>query len=85
MEKLIFSVVKSTRYTGSLAFKRRSGCSAIPFSHCAGMKIISETKLPIYQKTSMAHRVTWSKTVTSIEMLEKCVEKPPASLGIIPI
>ena len=30
-------------------------------------------------------RVTWSKTVTSIEMLEKCVEKPPASLGIIPI
>ena len=77
--------MKSIRYTGSLAFKRRSGCSAIPFSYCAGMKIISEAKLPIYQKTSMAHRVTWSKTVTSIEMLEKCVEKPPASLGSIPI
>ena len=39
------------------------------------MKIISEAKLPIYQKTSMAHRVTWSKTVTSIEMLEKSALK----------
>ena len=30
----------------------RSGC------YCAGMKIISEAKLPIYQKSSMAHRAT---------------------------
>ena len=33
------------------AKRRRSG-------YCAGMKIISEAKLPIYQKSSMAHRAT---------------------------
>ena len=76
--------MKSTGHTGSLAFKRRLGCLATLFSDCAGMKIILEAKLPIYQKSSMAHRVTWSKTVASIEMLNS-VEKPPASLGIIPI
>ena len=32
----------------------------------------------------MAHRVTWSKTAASIEMLDD-VEKPLASLRIIPI
>ena len=35
-------------------------------------------------KSSMAHRVTWSKTAASIETLNG-VEKPPASLRIIPI
>ena len=34
------------------AKRLRSGC------YCAGMKIISEAKLPIYQKSSMAHRAT---------------------------
>ena len=28
-------------------------------SYCAGMKIIPEARLPIYQKFSMAHKVTW--------------------------
>ena len=32
----------------------------------------------------MAHRVTWSKTAASIKMLHG-LEKPPASLKIIPI
>ena len=82
--KLIFSVMKSIRDTGSLALKRRSGCTATLFSYCAGMKITSEAKFPIYQKPSMAHRVTWSKTAASIEMLND-VEKPLASLRIIPI
>ena len=84
MEKLIFSVVKSTRYTGSLAFKRRPGCSATLFSYCAGMKIISEAKLPINQKSSMSHRETRSKTAASFEMLDG-VEKRPESPRIIPI
>ena len=84
MKKLIFSVMKSTRHTDFLAFKRRLGCSVTLFSYCAGMKIISEGKLPIYQKSLMAHRETWSKTAASIEMFNG-VEKPPASLIIIPI
>ena len=42
-------------HTGSLVFKRRSGYSAALFSNCPGMKIISEAKLPIYQKSSVAH------------------------------
>ena len=49
MKKLILSFMKSTRHTGSPAFKRRSGCSVTLFRYCARMKIISETKLPIYQ------------------------------------
>ena len=84
MKKLIFSVMKSIKHTGFLAFKRRSGCSATLFSYCTGMKIILEAKLPIYQKSSMSHRVTWSTTATSIEMLNG-IEKPPASLRMIPI
>ena len=67
--KSILSVMKSIKHTGSLGFKRRSDCSATLFSYCAGMKIISDVKLPIYQKSSMAHRVTWSKTAASIKML----------------
>ena len=51
--------MKSTKHTGSLAFKRRSGWSATLFNYCAGMKILSEAKLPVYQKSSMVHRVTW--------------------------
>ena len=35
-------------------------------------------------KSSVAHRVTWSKTAASIETLNG-VKKPPASLRIIPI
>ena len=61
--------MKSTWHTGSLAFKRRSGCSATPFSYCAGMKILSAAKLPSYQKSSMTHRVTWHLTVASTERL----------------
>ena len=44
MKKFIFSVMKSTRHTGSLAFKSRLGCSVTFFSYCAGMKIISDAK-----------------------------------------
>ena len=29
------------------------------FSYCTGMKITSEAKLPIYQKSSVAHRIMW--------------------------
>ena len=76
--------MKSTKHTGSLAFKRRSGCSVTLLSYCAGTKIISEVKLPIYQKSSMAHRETKSRTAASIEILNG-VEKLPASLRIIPI
>ena len=47
---------KSTRWTGYLAFRRWSGCSATLI--CAAIKIISGGKLPIYQKFSMAERVT---------------------------
>ena len=39
------------------ANRQQSGPSATLFSYCAGMKIISEAKLPIYQKSSMAYRV----------------------------
>ena len=42
-------------HTGSLVFKRRSGYSAALFSNCPRIKIISEAKLPIYQKSSVAH------------------------------
>ena len=49
---------KSTRWTGYLAFRRWSGCSATLMSYCAAIKIISGAKLPIYQKFSMAERVT---------------------------
>ena len=51
--------MKSTRRRGSLALKRQSGCSATLLSYYAGMEVTSEAKLPIYQKPSMAHRVTW--------------------------
>ena len=34
--------IKSTRRTGSLVFERLSGWSATLFSHCAGMKLLSE-------------------------------------------
>ena len=34
--------MKSTRRTGSLVFERLSGWSATLFSHCAGMKLLSE-------------------------------------------
>ncbi|RMX56083.1 hypothetical protein pdam_00010385 [Pocillopora damicornis] len=54
------------------------------FKYCAGMKVILEAKLSIYQKSSMAYKVTWFKTTASTEMLNG-VEKPPASLRIIPI
>ena len=42
-------------HTGSLVFNGRSGYSAALFSSCPGMKILSEAKLPIYQKSSVAH------------------------------
>ena len=45
--------------SGAQAFKRRSGLSATVFKLGAGMKILPEAKLPVYQKSSMAHRVTW--------------------------
>ena len=51
--------MRSTRRTGSIAFKRWSSWSATLFNYCAGMKIIPEARLPIYQKFSMAHKVTW--------------------------
>ena len=76
--------MKSIRRTGSPTFKRRSGCLATLFSYCAGKKIISEAKLPIYQKPSLTLKVMWSKTAASIETLND-VEKPPASLRVIPI
>ena len=53
VKKLIFSVREKYQ-----ANQRRSGCSATHFSYCVGMKIVSEAKLPIYQKSSTAHRVT---------------------------
>ena len=39
MKKLIFSVMESTRHTGFLTFKMRSGCLATLFSYCAGIKL----------------------------------------------
>ena len=51
--------MKGTWRRGSLAFKRRSGCSATLFSYCAEKTILSEVKLSIYQKSSMACKVTW--------------------------
>ena len=51
--------MKSTWPRGSLAFKRRSGYSATLFSYCAEKTILSEVKLSIYQKSSMARKVTW--------------------------
>ena len=51
--------MKSTRRTGAQAFKRRSGLSVTVFKLGAGMKILPEAKLPVYQKSSMAHRATW--------------------------
>ena len=53
-----FQSTKSTRQRGSLASGRWSGCSATLLSYCAAIKIISEAKFPIYQKSSMAQRVT---------------------------
>ena len=50
--------MKGTWRTGSLVFKRRSGWSATLFSYCTGMKLLSEARLPIYQKPSMAHTLT---------------------------
>ena len=76
--------MKSIRRTGFPTFKRRLGYLATLLSFCAGMKIISEAKLPIYQKSSLAIRVMWSKTAASIETLND-VEIPPASLRVIPI
>ena len=61
--------MKSTWRTGSLGFKRLSGWSATLFSYCTGIKILSAAKFPIYQKSSMAHRLTWYLTAALIEML----------------
>ena len=58
MKKLIISVHKITKRTGSEAFGRWSGCSATLLSYCAAIEIISEAKLPIYQRSSMARGVT---------------------------
>ena len=51
--------IKITRFTGSLALGRPSGCSATLFSYCMWMKITSEAKSPIYRKSSMGYRVTY--------------------------
>ena len=71
---------KSTRCTGSLAFKRRSGWSATLFNYCVWMKILSEAKLPVYQKCWMAHKVTWHlrllrqlKCLTALKTPSKCL------------
>ena len=72
MKKLIFSVIKSTRHTGSLSVKRRSGYLTTLFSNCAGMKIISEAKLPIYQKSTMARRVHIERGLRLLRQL-KCL------------
>ena len=45
------ATIGSDGLLASLAFRRRSGCSATLLSYCVAMKIISETKLPIYQKS----------------------------------
>ena len=73
--------MKRTRRTRSLAFRRRSGCSATLFGYCAGMKIVSEAKLTIYQKSSKAHRVTRHlrllrqlKCLTALENLQQVSE-----------
>ena len=72
---------KSTRRTGSLAFRRRSGCSATLFNYCTAMKSISEAKLPINQKSSMSHRVArylWLlrqlKCLTALRSLQQVSE-----------
>ena len=72
---------KSTRRTGSLAFRRRSGCSATLFNYCATMKSISEAKLPINQKSSISHRVArylWLlrqlKCLTALRSLQQVSE-----------
>ena len=67
---------KSTRRTGYLAFSRWSGCSATLLSYCAAMKSISGAKLPIYQKSLVAGRIT--RHLRLLRQL-KCltVSKPP--------
>ena len=75
--------MKSTRRRGytRIAFKRRSGCPATHFNYCAGMTVILEAKLPIYEKPSMAHRVTWHlrllrplKCLTALKNLQQVLE-----------
>ena len=49
--------MRSTRRTGSLVFRGRSGWLAKLFNHCAGMKLLWEAELLVYRKCSMAPRV----------------------------
>ena len=51
------------------------------FSYCTGMKITSEAKLPIYQKSSVAHRIMWHlrllhqlKCLTALKNLQQVSE-----------
>ena len=49
-----------------------------------GMKIISEAKLSIYQKSSMARRATRRvRLLRQLKCLTSGLEKPPASLRIM--
>ena len=59
MKKLIFSGHEKHPVNRlSDTFWRRSSCSATLLINCLGVTITSDAKLPIYQKSSMAHRVT---------------------------
>ena len=67
------------------ANRQQSGPSAILFSYCAGMKIISEAKLPIYQKILNGLQGNEaSKTAVSVEMHNGLEAPPTAILRIIP-
>ena len=59
-------------HTGSLVFNGRSGYSAALFSSCPGMKILSEAKLPIYQKSSVAHGARVERGLRLLRQL-KCL------------
>ena len=69
--------MKSTRHTGSLAFKGRSGWSAKLFNYCAGTKILWEARLPVYQKIlsgSQSNLVSKTAASNGLETLQQVSE-----------